>query len=383
MINAYVYSMNVHILKDNKLSQNIYNEIIETLQSFNNPLIFLKSTEDKSIDEIDVESKIIKEGDFIKKASYSSFTTSSFAVFPIKRKVAHPNDILKICREFRIEKDIGDNDFVILLTEQANNLNWFSFGDKNNNAFIHSSDWGYYLECNSAYPISYEVIVNIYYMILFEGINDINKHTHKIPEGCINDFCEQKKDIKLKMRTADICSTCQNLMIERNFPIAISTQMFKIMEHLRTKMIALERFARTRGASKVEFRGYIRRFFLTELDDLEIKFTPLEKTVYHMFINHPEGITANCITDFKQELYDLYTIFYNGDNLANFKNSIANLCDYLNPSMQEKISSIKRKIINSVGSNMAKYYIIEKDNTDDRYKIKLDRNLVSFVSSSK
>ena len=181
------------------------------------------------------------------------------------------------------------------------------------------------------------------------------------------------------MRTADICSICQNLMIERNFPIAISTQMFEIMEHLRTKMIALERFTRNRGASKVEFRGHTRRFFLTELDDLEIKFTPLEKTVYHMFINHPEGIEANCMTDLKQELHDLYTIFFSGDNLANFKNSINNLCDYLNPSMQEKISSIKRKIINAVGSNMATYYIIEKDNSDDRYKIKLERNLISFL----
>ena len=47
--------------------------------------------------------------------------------------------------------------------------------------------------------------------------------------------------------------------------------------------------------------------------------------------------------------------------------------------MQEKVSSIKRKIIDSVGYNMAKYYIIEKDNTDDRYKIKLDRNLVNFI----
>ena len=127
MINTYVYSMNVHILKDNKLSQNVYNEVIETLQSFNNPLIFLKSTEDISIDEIDVESKTMKEEDFNTKSSYS-LTSSSFAIFPIKRKVAHPNDILKICHEFRREKDIGDKDFVILLTEQANNLNWFAFG---------------------------------------------------------------------------------------------------------------------------------------------------------------------------------------------------------------------------------------------------------------
>tara|TARA_B100000767_G_C19388858_1_gene379010 strand:+ start:55 stop:561 length:507 start_codon:yes stop_codon:yes gene_type:complete len=168
-------------------------------------------------------------------------------------------------------------------------------------------------------------------------------------------------------------------MIVRKFPISVSNQMFEIMEYLRTKMISLERFVRIRGASNLEFRGYTRKMFFTDLDDLEISLTPLEKTVYHLFINHPEGITANCITDVEQELRNLYRIFFNGSNLANFENSIQNLCDYLNPSMQEKVSSIKRKITDAVGFNMAKYYIIEKDNSDQKYKIKLDRKLVEFI----
>ena len=47
--------------------------------------------------------------------------------------------------------------------------------------------------------------------------------------------------------------------------------------------------------------------------------------------------------------------------------------------MKEKVSSIKRKITDTVGSNMAKYYIIEKDVSDQKYKIKLDRKLVEFI----
>jgi len=380
--------MNIHVIKDSKFSQNIYDEVIELLQKFNNPLNFIKSGEEAFLDDIDIELDTIQEEEFKKKDEYID-RSICYSIpeptgykkinFPFERPVASPHDILKSCYNFRKENDIGDEDFVILLTEQANNINWFSFGDENNNAFIHTTDWGFFLGCNSAYPITYEVVSNIYYMILFEEMSDINMHTHKIPKGCINDFCEQKKDIKLKMRTADICSLCQDLMIERNFPMSISTQMFEIMEYLRTKMISLENFVRTRGASKVEFRGYTRKMFLTDLDDLEIKLTPLEKTVYHMFIRHPEGVVANCMTDVKQELKILYAIFFNGNNVANFRNSINNLCDYLNPSMQEKVSSIKRKIIDSVGCNMAKYYIIEKDNNDDRYKIKLDRNLVNFI----
>ena len=390
--------MNVHILKDSKFSQDIYDEVIKLLQKFNNPLNFIRPT-DESLNVLlnsmlEIERKKTKYNqakEFEKKDNYTASAPSSGIMgrllgrgyekinFPFERQVSGPHDILKSCDNFRTANDIGDEDFVILLTEQANNLNWFSFGDEKNNAFVHTSDWGFFLGCNSAYPITYEIVSNIYYMILFEGESDSNAHIHKTSRGCINDFCEEKKDITLKMRTANICSECLKLMMERNFPMSISTQMFEIMEYLRTKMISLERFVRTRGASKVEFRGYTRKMFLTDLDDLEIRLTPLEKTVYHMFISHPEGIMANCIKDVEQELRDLYGRFSNASNLANFENSINNLCDYLNPSMQEKVSSIKRKIIDSVGYKMAKYYIIEKDNTDDRYKIKLDRDLVNFI----
>ena len=197
--------MNVHILKDSKLSQNIYNEVIELLQKFNNPLNFIRSSEEILMDDVDIEIDIIQKSKFEKREemSYSIMGPGNGVGykeinFPFEREVAGPNDILKSCSNFRIQNDIGDQDYVILLTEQANNLNWFSYGDEKNNAFIHTSDWGFFLGCNSAFPISYEIVSNIYYMILFKGMDDINIHTHKTSIGCINDFCEQKKDIKKK-----------------------------------------------------------------------------------------------------------------------------------------------------------------------------------------
>ena len=92
--------------------------------------------------------------------------------FPLERDAASPEDILKICYDFRKTYDIADKAFCNTINRTMNNLNWFSFGDTNNNAFVHTSDWGYYLECNSTYPITYEVIINIYYMILFDDMDD-------------------------------------------------------------------------------------------------------------------------------------------------------------------------------------------------------------------
>lgn len=376
--------MNVYLLKDSKVSDSIYDEVIKLLKQFNSPLYFINSEVETHLDDLVVELDTRDEIKFNKRDACGIMASLSFEHcqidFPVEREVASPEDILKICYDFRKTHDIADKHFVILLTEQANNLNWFSFGDTNNNAFVHTSDWGYYLECNSAYPITYEVIANIYYMILFVNMDDAMIYTHKEAKGCINDFCEQKKDIKLKMRTADICLSCQDLMRDRNFPISITQQIIEIMECLRKKLVSLDMLVNQLGASKVEFRGYTKKMLLTDLDNTEIKFTPLEKTVYHFFLDHPEGIMANCIKESEQELRDWYSRFFNGNNLANFENSITNLCDYLNPSMQEKVSSIKRKIVDAVGSRLASHYIIEKDQNDDLYKIKLDRAKISHTN---
>ena len=347
-------------------------------------MYFIKSDVEIDLDDLVVELDTRDASKFNERDDYRPTLSTSHEHykidFPLERDAASPEDILKICYDFRKTYDIAIST-VILLTEQANNLNWFSFGDTNNNAFVHTSDWGYYLECNSAYPITYEVIANIYYMILFDDMDDAIMHTHKLAKGCINDFCEQKKDIKLKMRTADICLSCQDLMKDRNFPILITQQIIEIMESLRKKLVSLDTLINQLGVSKVEFRGYTKKMFLIDLDNIEIKFTPLEKTVYHFFLNHPEGIMANCVRDSEQELRDLYQRFFNGNNLASFENSITNLCDYLNPSMQEKVSSIKRKIVDAVGSRLASHYIIEKDRNDNLYKIKLDRTKISHTNN--
>jgi len=380
--------MNVHLLKDKKFSQEIYNEIFQNLNGFNNPLKFIRCTHDICLDNINSEPDQIEEAEFKQKEhdyyniSRSRIMSSLFSrnklKFPVKRRISTPEEILKKCDEFRCKNDIGENEFVILLTEQANHLNWFSKIDLKKNAFIHTTDWGYYLGCNSSYPITYEIIASVFYMILFENEKEIYKYTHKKPKGCINDFCEKKKEIRLKMRTADICPQCQKLMMERNFPLSILQQIYQIMEFLRTKIVSLDKFIRSIGISKVQFKGHLKKMFLTDLDNTYIKFTPLEKTVYHLFINHPEGIETTKIPDLRAEIEQLYQTFYNGSNLVKFKNSITNLCDLINPSMQEKISSIKKKITDAVGSKLADYYIIQKDPIDNKYKIKIDRSLINF-----
>ena len=164
--------------------------------------------------------------------------------------------------------------------------------------------------------------------------------------------------------------------MERNFPMSISTQMFEIMEYLRTKMISLERFVRTRGASKVEFRGYRRKMFLTDLDDLEIRLTPLEKTVYHFFLGHPEGVLASEISEYEYEIKELYNKYSTISDFQKHNKYIGDLLSPMTNSMQEKLSKIRKKFRDVLGQGKYADYVVCKDGVDGKYKVRLDRGLI-------
>jgi hypothetical protein len=62
-------------------------------------------------------------------------------------------------------------DFVILLTEVANEKNWFSALDPDNlyNGFVHTDDWEHYIDCQPQFPIAYEVIAQILHHYSIKG----------------------------------------------------------------------------------------------------------------------------------------------------------------------------------------------------------------------
>lgn len=379
--------MNVHIIRDFDVSLELYHEVFEQLNQSTGPLKFRSNEDFIDLQDLFTETNILEKDDFHTKGEipYKYMRKSfkmlkkSLPLFPLKREELSPNELLNSCIDFRQKNDLGDDEFVILLTEKANNLNWFSYGDKNRNVFIHTSEWEFYLDCNRSFPIAYQVVSNILQVLLFKDMTDLREHIHMDESrGCVNDFCLNKKDIRLKMKTADICEDCQSLILERSFPYPIFAQVTNIFEGLRKKLISVERFTSRLGLGRVLFKGRIRKMILLDAGNYEVKLTPLEKTVYHLFIQTQEGIRANNIEEHREAITAHYRQFFNGTNIAQFNNSINALCNYLDGSMQEKISRINSKLISTVGPMLAEHYIIKKDPKDDKYKISIDRKLISY-----
>jgi hypothetical protein len=281
------------------------------------------------------------------------------------------------CNNYRKSKNIESNEFIILLTEINNFNNWFASLDENfpYNGFIHTRDWNYYINCNSSFPIAFEVIALIIQKYINNNFQEIENGTHKIPIGCINDLCIQKRDIILKLRTADICPECMSIL-KQKVPFTIIHHTLSILESLRKKMLFSQNFLQLSPLSRIVVDGN-KNIYLPDFENIRIILNPLEKTLYMLYLFHPEGIEISSICNFKDEMYNIYSHISNRGDIQEMKSKIDRMADVTSNSASEKISKIKEKFVTAIGSELAQNYYIKGANAEAK-KISIDRNLVEI-----
>jgi hypothetical protein len=203
---------------------------------------------------------------------------------------------------------------------------------------------------------------------------------HQHPRGCVNDFCENKRDIILKLRTGDICSDCLASLSKHQIPQTEINHGLDLFARFRERMLFAQNAQRNKAVSPL-YINKRHQIFLPEYENIEIKFTPLEKTLYFLFLKHPEGILMSNLFEHRQELNDIYTEIYSRGTLKEMERSIQDLSNATKNSASEKISSIKRKFIEKIGKDLAEPYIIKGPNAEPR-KIHLDRQLLKADENS-
>ena len=370
--------MNIHLIKDSELSSETFSETFDLLNQVRGSINYIAHFEDiRIVDTAAVDVEFSKDeferSDFVDNiCCFIPCDTK----FPISRRVSTPKEILKECSKFRYNKDIGDDEIVILLTETPNSLNWFKYG-YSNNAFINTSDFGYYISCDTAYPLASQISSLILQILMFDDLNHLLKNSHKERSiGCINDFCENKHDVILQFKTADICSDCQKIINESEIPHKIVNQIINTLELLRSKMLAIEKYKQSIRKSPIRIDKESGNIIIEDLDNYMIKLTPLEKTVYHFFLAHPEGVLACEIQDYEREIKELYNEY---SAISDFKKHNKYIGDLLSPmtnSMQEKLSKIRKKFKDILGNHNYEDYVVQKDEIDGKYKVSLDRELI-------
>ncbi|MDO9152952.1 MAG: hypothetical protein Q7U47_04465 [Paludibacter sp.] len=119
------------------------------------------------------------------------------------------------------------------------------------------------------------------------------------------------------------------------------------------------------------------KIFLPEFNNIEIVMAPLPKAVFLLFLKHPEGILFKKLHDYKTELKLIYQRISSREDMIKTKQSINNLANPTNNSINEKCSRIREAFVKHFDDNIAKYYYITGERAMSK-KILIDRSLVEW-----
>ena len=391
--------MNVHLIRSSELSLETYTNVWNLLNKFQGPINFNES-EDFEWDNFLYEQDWISEEQFkeVQKVdfrqekdinSYSLYAESpsernySEKTFPFKEPQLTWEDLFLICEKYRRKYTVPENDLVFLLTDVSNDKNWFgSVDQKMRNVFIQTSNWSSFFgsEIDSRFPIAYEVVVWTLRIMMYRNRYELSQQLHAQPKGCMMDFCEHKSQIVLKMRTADICGDCLDYIQERDVNRTALNQILETMDGIRSNILFRERSSVLNRPSRLEIRGYMKRIFLVDLGDLEVRLNPKEKTLFLFFLNHLEGVRIVDLMDHKVEILELYKRFSRASTPSLIEDAVDLMLQPSDGNINQVLTRIRSKFKQTAGDSIAGYYTIEGAR-NVVYKISLNRELVNIIEN--
>ncbi|NBV07500.1 MAG: hypothetical protein EBS09_00150 [Flavobacteriia bacterium] len=381
--------MKVHLIRASGYPLEDFNNVINLLRKHRGSIEFVPSEPivlpDSDILKIFEDRKEFEKKEMPPIVSLNSTVLAlddSFSYsFPLKEPVYTWQQLFGVCTNFRKESMIPKEDHVILLTNESNEHNWFgSYDESLRNYFIQTNHWGYFFgnDLDSRFPIAYEVAAWILRSMMFAGQAQTLRALHKEPRGCMMDFCIDKSQIILKMRTGDLCQECMNILTNRDVNRSHARQLFTVMDGIRENLLFRQRSSLLMENSRMEIRGLSKRIFLTDLGDLEINLNPKERALYLLYLNHPEGIMRSHLVDHKVELRSYYAMFSHQASNQSIDEAIDRLTDVTDNNMNEVMARIRKNFKQAVGQQQFEDYGIMAT-PEGRHKIRLNRELVKFI----
>lgn len=115
--------------------------------------------------------------------------------------------------------------------------------------------------------------------------------------------------------------------------------------------------------------------YLLDYGFQELKMQPIIKTVYILFLKHPEGISFYDLKKYQAEICEIYRTISPHASKEILELNSSRLTNRQDNSMNEKISRIKGLIGSILPESIARQYMITGNRSEPK-KIALDRSLV-------
>ena len=368
--------MNVHLLRSSEVSELFIEQVYSILSSFTGPVNYIPEDKKLRWQDIELEELDWEDEEYFKKKQVE-YHVSDLLMSPEREFVVKWDDIFSKTSEYRKNNSIPDDEYIVILTDHANEHNWFSAGAPSGamDFFVHTGMWENFLDCDPRFPVVYQVNSLPLKMAMYDSYSRLAENAHRDARGCINDLCMDKREIVMKMRTGDICQDCVERIVSRKVDPALVSQTLQVMDSVRSHMLFRERYKITRQPSRLEIRGNNLRFYLPDLGNIKVPLSPMERAVYLLILNHPEGIPVSHFPDFLDELKRYYSKTSVEGSVATIRERVVAITENQDSLLSQIISRIKSKFIDLVGQDLAEAYIIKGERGEAR-RIGLDRGLL-------
>jgi hypothetical protein len=261
---------------------------------------------------------------------------------------------------YRSANKIESAFMVFQLTNHPNEYGFYAAVDEKTKSlsFINCAYQDLFPDSTLRYPIAFNIVAMLLLSRLFDKYSELEYLTHQTPRGCLMDWASDRKELLFKLRTGDLCEDCLNVLKKKKIDSSYSQQLFQFLDAFSLQMKFKQRLEINPTALKMEIHGVKKEIYFPQLGDLNVRLTPLEKTVYLLFAAHPEGIEMTEIPAHKKELLEIYKTLSNADEGEIISARINQLCDPRDNSIHEKLAKIKAKFEQALGKESAKSFYI-------------------------
>ena len=152
---------------------------------------------------------------------------------------------------------------------------------------------------------------------------------------------------------------------------SIVAQIKSLLKQLRTKGATDKEIDSLLIEEDKSGRAYIDSTGMLVLPDegnVRIKLTPMERTLYILFLRYPAGINADELWRYWDELCDIYGSQTVYDDKDLIEDAVEGICDEEKVTWYTNVSRIKRKVSEKLGKRAAEQYIIRRG-ADGLYRI--------------
>lgn len=268
--------------------------------------------------------------------------------------------------EVRQARQLDDDDAVVLLTSLSDAENYFAYGEPAGTGPGHHcimiSGWEDMAAMDFLYPTLHIVASNLLQGRMHKTMEEWARNAHQEPEGCISDFCWEKQDILLRLRTADVCEACAgkfNAAIEAGkLPVEEFEQCMELLELAREGIRFHNRMVATPKSSPLLIDPMNLSVTLVRHDRV-INFNGvLPHCLYILYLKHPDGIPYEELVQHIEVLINHYDTIKGTKTREDLLQSFGVLTDHRDRSrLNQEVSKLRRSVKEAVGEKLLPLYM--------------------------